>query len=101
MKSAALMSGQKGCDYHSGAGTYTAPTGKKIKALGYYEATEVTSYKYTPKNGSGDDLSEVTVNNKGWMGSALDANGATGYIPLDHPADKVVVASGSLFVYFQ
>jgi hypothetical protein len=101
MKSAALMAGIKGCDFHTGAGTFTAPTGKKIKAIGFYAATEITSYKYTSKNGSGDDLSESTVSNKGWMGSALDANGATAYIPLDHLADKIVVASGSIFVYFQ
>jgi hypothetical protein len=101
MKSSALMAGIKGCDFHTGAGTFTAPTGKKIKAIGFYAASNITSYKYTSKNGSGDDLSEATVNSKGWMGSELDANSATSFIPLDHPADKIVVASGSIFVYFQ
>lgn len=99
-KSAALMAGDKGCDYHSGAGTYPAPTGKKIKAIGLYEASEITSYKFTPKH-LGSDQSEVTISDKGWMGSALNAVAATAYIPLDHPADKIVVASGSIFVYFQ
>jgi len=98
-KSSALMAGIKGCDYHSGAGTFTAPAGKKIKAIGFHENSNITSYKFTPKH-LGEDQSEVTINDKGWMGSELTANAATSYIPLDHPADKIVVGSGSIFVYF-
>ena len=92
--------GAKGCFLQVGAGTITPPNGAKITALGVHATANITNFKYTPRSNSGT-LSQVTVTTgKGWIGVSLDATAVSSYIPLEFPADEVVVASGSVMAYF-
>lgn len=93
--------GAKGCDFQSGSGTITAPNGAKITAIGIHTAANITNYKYTPVNRSTSTaLTQVTVSNKGWMGSAISPSGVMDYITLEHPADSVTISTGEIMVYF-
>lgn len=103
MASISKVSGEKGCDLQVGAGTYTPSgrhAGKKISAIGVHATANITNFKYTPKGADGRDVSQVTVTSDGFLGVALDATAVTNYIPLGVGADEVVVASGSVMMYF-
>ena len=92
----AIMAGFRGCDDQVGTGTFTAPTGKKIVAIGIVETAEVTSFQYALAAGN-----NRVVNDKTWMGvSLLAGTPANGYIPLDFPSDNVIVASGNVRMFF-
>lgn len=92
--------GAKGCFLQVGAGTITPPNGAKITALGVHATANITNFKYTPK-GYETTLSQVTVTaNHGWIGVSLTATAVMAYIPLEFPADEVVVASGDVMAYF-
>ena len=92
--------GAKGCFLQVGAGTITPPNGAKITAIGVHATANITNFKYTPRSNSGT-LSQVTVTgNHGWIAVSLDPTAVTAFIPLEHPADEVVVASGSVMAYF-
>ena len=91
-----IMAGFRGCDDQVGAGTFTAPTGKKIVAIGIVADAEVTSFQYALAAGN-----DRVVNNKTWMGVSLLASvGTNSYIPLDFPSDNVIVASGTVRMFF-
>ena len=95
----AIMAGFRGCEDQVGAGTYTPSgkdSGKKIVAIGVVADTNVTSFQYK-LNAGGD----VVIDGKAWMGVSLLASvGTNGYIPLDFPSDNVIVASGTVRMFF-
>jgi hypothetical protein len=90
--------GAGGCDMQIGAGTYTPSgehAGKKIHAIGVYADAQITSFAYTGPEGA------ITVSTLKWMGIVLTAEKATtAFIPLGRNANSIIVASGTIFVYF-
>ena len=95
----AIMAGFRGAEDQVGAGTYTPSgkdSGKKIVAIGIVETAEVTSFQYKQKAGA-----DIVIDGKAWMGVSLSPTaGANGYIPLDFPSDNVIVASGTVRMFF-
>ena len=92
--------GAKGCFLQVGAGTITPPNGAKITAIGVHATANIRNFKHTPRSNSGK-LTQVTVTaDHGWIGVSLIVSGVTAYIPLEFPADEVVVATGSVMAYF-
>lgn len=94
-----IMAGFRGAEDQVGAGTYTPSgkdSGKKIVAIGIVATAEVTSFQYKSKPGA-----DVVIDGKAWQGVSLLASvGANGYIPLDFPSDNVIVASGTVRMFF-
>ena len=95
-----IMAGAKGCDFYSGANTITPPKDKKIVAFGVSAAANITNYKYTPPRYGDAMATQKTVTDKTYLGVALAANPVEAFIPLDHPADVLTVASGDVWVFY-
>lgn len=92
--------GAKGCFLQVGAGTITPPRGAKITALGVHTTANITNFKWTPRSNS-STLTQVTITtDHGWIGVSLTATAVMAYIPLEVPADEVVIASGDVMAYF-
>lgn len=93
----AQLAGAKGCDDQVGTGTFTVTGNKKIGAIGILADANITSFIYTDSNGT-----DVTVNTKAWMGVTLgSADAVNAFIPLEYGAKSVVVASGTVRMYFK
>ena len=94
-----IIAGFRGCEDQVGAGTYTPSgkdSGKKIVAIGIVAAAEVTSFQYKQTIGN-----DIVIDGKAWMGVSLSSSTpANGYIPLDFPSDNVIVASGTVRMFF-
>ena len=92
-----ILAGGLGCDDQVGAGTFTAQGGKKIVAVGIVADAEITSFDYTKTHTE----KVMTVDGLAWQGvSLIAAVGANAFIPLGYKADSVIVASGTVRMFY-